>query len=228
MANTKKSPAFERFAVSHDAIAIALREYEAPNVVLAAKADLMALFKANGIEAHHFMAPKLESEKTDNEWIAARDWLWKLAANVVLIDGVRLDAEGVAKVFDDSVGNAAMICGAQKAGVAAVKGRTWKNRINNQVGDKWGKNVFGAALAAEEKAALAAEAANATPVELSDEQKAVALLEENQTWFNTKLNELFRRTHKEAGAFIEGDMTALQAAIAAAAAEVGKVRLSVK
>ena len=221
MANTKKSPAFERFAVSHDAIAIALREYDAPNVVLAAKADLMALFKANGIEAHHFMAPKLESEKTDNEWIAARDWLWKLAANVVSIDGVRLDAEGVVKVFDDSVGNAAMICGAQKAGVAAVKGRTWKNRINNQVGDKWGKNVFGAALAAEAKAALAAEVANASPAEMTEEQKDRALLDENKTWFQNELQKLLNRTQKEVGAYIDGNMQEVIDAIHTISAEVG-------
>ena len=209
---TKKTAAFERFAVSANAIATAIAEFDAPRIVIDAKAALLAIFRDNGIEAKHFTAPKGDNAQ-DNEWVSARAWLWNLAAYAVKCEGVRLDAEGVAKLFDESVANAALICGQSKS--------VWKNRINNQVGDKWGKKVFGEAVRAESKAAEAAQAEGAEKVEVSQDQKEKALLDENKTWFQDKLQGALNRTHKEVGAYIDGDMVELQRLIAACAAQVG-------
>ena len=216
MTKTTKTAAFERFVLSQDAIAKATAEYDAPDLVAKAKFELMAVFKANGIVAKYFTAPKGEDAK-DNEWVSARNWLWGLAAHSVKIGGTRLDAEGMTKVFDTTVANAALICGATKG--------DWKNRINNQVGDKWGKKVFGEAMKAEEAQAAKEAQAQAAQAEEAQavpaEQAQKVLLEENKTWFFNKLNELNRRTHKEAGAHIDGNLAELQKLIAACAAQVG-------
>jgi len=223
MATTKKSPAadtaVERFVITQNDIAIAQVEVDAPAYVAQAKAALLALFKAHKIESFHFTAPKLEAEKADNEWVAARDFLWRLAAPVISVEGVKLDAEGVAAVFNPALTNAALICGKKKG--------DWKNRINNQVGTKWGKNVVGAALAAEAKAAEEAAAAAAGPApEPTAEEKQAALTAENQAWFQDKLQALFNRTFKEVGGLIDGDIAEVQNAIRTIAKEVGGVKLS--
>ena len=223
MTTKKNTPvaatAIERFIVTPEAIATAQAEVDAPNVVIEAKAALMTLFRAHKIEAFHFGAPALASEKADNEWVAARDWLWRLAAPVVTVEGVKLDAEGVAAVFNPALTNAALICGKKKG--------DWKNRINNQVGTKWGKNVFGATLVAEEKAAAkaAAEAAGPAP-EPTAEEKQAALTKENQAWFEDKLQVLFNRSFKEIGGMVDGDIATIQNAIRTIAKEVGGVKLT--
>lgn len=226
MATTKKaSPAsvaataIERFVITPEAIAIAQVEVDAPAYVEQAKAALLALFKAHKVDPLFFTAPKSEMEKADNEWVAARDWLWRLAAPVVSVEGVKLDAEGVEAVFNPALTNAALICGKKKG--------DWKNRINNQVGTKWGKNVVGAALAAEQKAAeeAAAKAAGPAP-EPTAEEKQKALTAENQAWFEGKLQALFNRTFKEVGGLIDGDIAVVQTAIRTIVKEVGGIKLS--
>lgn len=212
--------AVERFMVSTDALAIALK-YEGDVVKLeTSKAALVKLFRDHNIAEKHFGAAKAG----DNEHVSARHFLYSLAAHAVKIDGKMLNAAGIAAFFDDTVPSNRIINGAPKGG-KVEGGRSWNNRISNKVGTQWRK-LFIDAAKADEAAALAAQAAadlaaGIKPAEASDAEKKKAAEEKCANFWSGLLQRAYNKTFAEDGAHIIGDMTALQDAIKACAKETG-------
>jgi hypothetical protein len=219
----KAAPAAEstRFVISTDAVATAQAWDTAKNSVLTTGTDLLKLFASHQIEEKHFGAPK---DASDNEHVAARGFLWTLAAHTVSIGENTLDAEGIAAVFDPLVPDARVICGAQKAG-RADKGRTWKNRISNKVGTQW-LNLFLANKKAKELEAAKAKAeadlaAGVKAAEPTEDEAAAEAAEKTKKFWQDVLQRAYNKTFADDGIHISGDMLKLQAAIVSAAAETG-------
>lgn len=222
MATKKITPAndtaIERFMVSADGIKTARAYDKALGNVATTGADLVALLRDHKITAAHFGKAKAG----DNEHIAARDFLYRLAAHAVSIGGKTLDAAGIAAVFDDTVPVNRVISGAPKGG-RVEGGRSWSNRISNKVGTQWAK-LFNDAAKADDAAAAAAKAAadlaaGVEPAQVSDAEKQKAAQEKCAKFWTDLLQRAYNKTFSEDGAHITGDMTALQAAIKAAAKE---------